>query len=154
VTKGRLLRIKQNIDDTRHYQCHMQMGARVSAPSYWPMGYLEPVYSSWSRNDQQRVGPIWLMLSWVINCYLKFSNHNGSSITVPANLHLDWHVHQISFITLAKPALVYTSIHSTVTARYSCGDSLRFDSTCAGRSGSFVVRREWARTRSWDQFSQ
>jgi hypothetical protein len=71
---------------------------------------------------------------------------------VPANLHLDQHGHQISFITLAKPALVYTSTHSTVTARYSCGDSLRLDSTC-GRSGSFVVRREWAR-RLWDRFSQ
>jgi hypothetical protein len=67
-------------------------------------------------------------------------------------LHLDWCVCQISFIILAKPALVYTSIHSTVTARYSCGDLLRVDSTC-GRSSSFVVRREWAR-RSWDWFSQ
>jgi hypothetical protein len=88
-----------------------------------------------SRTDQQRVGPIWLTLSWVINCYLKFSDHNGS-ITAPANLHLDCQcVREISFITLAKPALVYTSIHSTVTARYSCGDWLRLDSTC-GRSSS------------------
>lgn len=42
---------------------------------------------------------------------------NGS-ITAPADLHFDWRVRQISSVTLAKPALVYTSIHSTVTARY------------------------------------
>jgi hypothetical protein len=51
-----------------------------------------------------------------------------------------------------KPALVYTSIHSTVTARSSCGDLLRLDSTC-GRSGSLVVRRERARS-PLEQLSQ
>jgi hypothetical protein len=52
-----------------------------------------------------------------------------------------------------KPALVYTSIiHSTVTTRSSCGDLLRLDSTC-GRSGSLVVRREWARS-PLERFSQ
>jgi hypothetical protein len=104
-----------------------------------------------SRTNQQRVGPIWSTSLRVDYCYLKFSNHNGS-ITKPAYLHLDRRVHQISSVTLAKPALVYTSIHLTVTARYSCGDSLRLDFTC-GRSGSFKVRRERAR-RPWDRFPQ
>jgi hypothetical protein len=104
-----------------------------------------------SRTDQQRVGPIWSTSLRVDYCYLKFSDHNGS-ITKPAYLHLDRHVRQISSVTLAKPALVYTSIHSTVTTRYSWGDSLRLDFTC-GRSGSFKVRRERAR-RPWDRFSQ
>ncbi len=94
---------------------------------------------------------IWSMSLQVIYCYLNFSDHNGS-ITAPANLHFDWCISQISSVTPAKPALVYTSIHSTVTARYSCSDSLRLDSTC-GRSGSLVVRREWAH-RPWDQVSQ
>jgi hypothetical protein len=92
-----------------------------------------------SRTDQQRVGPIWLTLLRVDYCYLKFSDHNRS-ITEPAYLHLDRCIRQISSVTLAKPALVYTSIHLTVTTRYSCGDSLRLDSTC-GRSGSFKVSK-------------
>jgi hypothetical protein len=71
---------------------------------------------------------------------------------MPANLHFNRHICQISSITLAKPALVYTPIHSTVTAGYSCGDLLRLDSTC-GRSGSLVVRRERAHS-PWDRFSQ
>jgi hypothetical protein len=54
--------------------------------------------------------------------------------------------------TLTKPALVYTLIHSTVTARSSSGDLLRLDSTC-GRSGSLVVRRERARS-PLERFSQ
>jgi hypothetical protein len=104
-----------------------------------------------SRTDQQRVGPIWSTLLRVDYCYLKFSNHNRS-ITKPAYLHLNWRIHQISSVTLAKPALVYTLIHLTVTTRYSCGDSLRLDFTC-GRSGSFKVRREQAH-RPWNRFSQ
>jgi hypothetical protein len=72
---------------------------------------------------------------------------------MPAKLNLAWHIRQIGCVTLAKPALVYTLIHSTgVNARYSCGDSLRLDSTC-GRSSSLVVRREQAR-RLWDRFCQ
>ncbi len=82
-------------------------------------------YKKIVKNRSAKSGPIWLMS---LQC-----------------------IQKISSVTLAKPALVYTLIHLTVTARYSCGDSLRLDSTC-GRSSSFKVRREWA-CRPWDQFS-
>jgi hypothetical protein len=107
-------------------------------------------YKKIVKNRSAKSGPIWLMSLQVDYWYLKFSDHNGS-ITKPAYLHLDRCIQKISSVTLAKPALVYTLIHLTVTARYSCGDSLRLDSTC-GRSSSFKVRREWA-CRPWDQFS-